>query len=63
MANPAPQSPLDSIPDPERIRDRLAELFAEAKLLRRLLRLSQAARHERRLYHSANELQEVAHAV
>jgi hypothetical protein len=42
-----PTSPLDSIPDPERIRDRLSVLFVEARLLRRLLRLSEATREER----------------
>lgn len=41
-------SPLNSLPDPERVRDRLAHLFAEARLLRRLLRLSEEAREERR---------------
>ena len=40
-------SPLDTIPDPERIRDRLSALFAEARLLRRLLRVAVAARQER----------------
>lgn len=44
--SPSP-SPLDTIASPEHIRDRLSALFAEARLLRRLLRLSQATRQER----------------
>jgi hypothetical protein len=45
---PAPaSSPLDTIPDPESIRDRLSALFAEARLLRRLLRVAIDARQER----------------
>jgi hypothetical protein len=43
----APPSPLDTIPDPERIRDRLSALFAEARLLRRLLRVAVDASQER----------------
>jgi hypothetical protein len=43
---PSP-SPLHTLPDPERIRDRLYAIFAEARLLRRLLRLSQAVRQDR----------------
>ena len=42
-----PSSPLDTIPDPERIRDRLSVLFAEARLLRRLLRVAVDSRRER----------------
>jgi hypothetical protein len=42
-----PPSPIDCIPDPERIRDRLSTLFAEARLLRRLLRVAVDARQER----------------
>jgi hypothetical protein len=42
-------SPLDVIPDPERIRDRLSALFVEARLLRRLLRVAEDARQERAL--------------
>jgi hypothetical protein len=42
-----PPSPLDTIPDPERIRDRLSALFTEARLLRRLLRVAVDARQER----------------
>jgi hypothetical protein len=34
-------SPLEEIPPQEVIRDRLTNLFAEAKLLRKLLRLSE----------------------
>jgi hypothetical protein len=41
-----PQSPI-TIPDPDRIRDRLSALFAEARLLRRLLRVAVDARQER----------------
>jgi hypothetical protein len=48
MSFPPVPSPLDSLPEPERIRDRLSDLFVEARLLRRLLRLSQAVRDERR---------------
>ncbi len=40
-------SPLDTIPDPQRIRDRLADLFAEARLLRRLLRVALDAQQDR----------------
>jgi hypothetical protein len=35
-------SPLESIPPPDLIRSRLARLFAEARLLRSLLRLSES---------------------
>jgi hypothetical protein len=42
----APPSPLETLADPESIRDRLYALHQEARLLRRLLRLSQAARDE-----------------
>jgi hypothetical protein len=35
-------SPLESIPPPDLIRDRLAQLFTEARLLRGLLRLSES---------------------
>jgi hypothetical protein len=44
-----PLSPLDTIPDPERIRDRLSALFNEARLLRRLLRVAVDVRQERTL--------------
>jgi hypothetical protein len=37
-----PRSLLDSIPSPDSIRDRLTRLFAEARLLRSLLRLSES---------------------
>jgi hypothetical protein len=36
------QSPLDFIPPPDLIRDRLAQLFVEVRLLRNFLRLSEA---------------------
>jgi hypothetical protein len=42
-----PSSPLERLPDPESVRERIADLHAEARLLRRLLRLSQAAQEER----------------
>jgi hypothetical protein len=42
-----PPSPPVTIPDPERIRDRLSALFAEARLLRRLLRVAVDARQVR----------------
>jgi hypothetical protein len=45
--NPPPASPIDAIPDPERIRDRLSDLFAEARLLRRLLRVAIDIRQDR----------------
>jgi hypothetical protein len=35
-----PDSLLDTLPDPERIRDRLYVLLKEARLLRRLLRVA-----------------------
>jgi hypothetical protein len=38
----AARSPIESIPPPDLIRDRLARIFAEARLLRRLLRLSES---------------------
>jgi hypothetical protein len=47
-------SPLDTIPDPERIRDRLSALFAEARLLRRLLRVAVDAQHKRATETAAN---------
>jgi hypothetical protein len=47
-AAPPPQATiLGSLPDPERIRDRLSALFAEARLLRRLLRVAVDASQER----------------
>jgi hypothetical protein len=39
-------SPLDTIPDPERIRGRLTVLHIEARLLRRLLRVAVDVRQE-----------------
>jgi hypothetical protein len=43
VANPqVTQSLLESIPPPDLIRDCLARLFAEARLLRGLLRLSES---------------------
>jgi hypothetical protein len=43
MTIPDPaRSPIDSIPPPDLIRDRLARLFAEARLLRGLLRLAES---------------------
>ena len=47
MHCPTCPSLLASLPDPERVRDRLSDLFTEARLLRRLLRLTEAARQER----------------
>jgi hypothetical protein len=45
MAHTTEQSSLlQTIPDPDRIRDRLSALFAEARLLRRLLRVAVDAR-------------------
>ena len=35
-------SPLDHIPPPDQIRDHLARVFAEIRLLRRLLRLAES---------------------
>jgi len=34
-------NPIDLIPEPETVRQRLADLFVEAKLLRALLRLAE----------------------
>lgn len=39
--------PLQSVPDPQTVRTRLAEAVREAQLLRRLLRLSEAVANER----------------
>jgi hypothetical protein len=39
--DPASAHILQGLPDPERIRDRLAHLFAEANLLRSLLRVAE----------------------
>jgi hypothetical protein len=47
MPHTVAPSPLDAIPDPERIRDRLSAIFAEARLLRRLLRVAVDSRQER----------------
>jgi hypothetical protein len=46
-ATSPPRSPLDTIPDPDRIRDRLSALFTEARLLRRLLKVAVDVCHER----------------
>lgn len=40
---------VQNLPDPESVRDRLAHLFAEANLLRSLLRLSERAVRQRRV--------------
>lgn len=40
-------SPLDQLPPPPLIHERMGRLYRELALLRRLLRLSQAAREER----------------
>jgi hypothetical protein len=40
-------SPLDTIPDPENIRNRLSALFSEARLLRRLLSVAVEVRRVR----------------
>jgi hypothetical protein len=53
-------SPLDRLPSPENIHQRMGRLYRELDLLRRLLRLSQAARDERT--RRAPVAQEVAHA-
>jgi hypothetical protein len=47
MAPTIDPSPSPLIPDPELIRDRLNDLFAEARLLRRLLRVAVDARRQR----------------
>jgi hypothetical protein len=52
MREGTPTSPLDYVPDPELVRDRLSQLFAEAALLRSLLRL--AERKERLKESTAN---------
>jgi hypothetical protein len=50
-----PGAPLiECIPDPERIRDRLSQLFAEARLLRSLLRVAEQRRRQ-------SQRQEVRH--
>jgi len=56
----SPPSPLDTLPDPERIRDRLSAIMAEARILRRLLRLSVDAQQDRSSYPASR--QEVQHA-
>lgn len=38
-----PESPLDSLPSPQVIRDRLSKTVAETQVLRRLLRVSERA--------------------
>jgi hypothetical protein len=43
---PVNDSPLSTIPPPRVIHARMGELYRELALLRRLLRLSQAARQE-----------------
>jgi hypothetical protein len=40
-------SPLNQLPPPLTVRERMGRLYRELALLRRLLRLSQAARDER----------------
>jgi hypothetical protein len=42
-----PQDPLDQLPDPELIRDRLQQLFREVRLLRRVLPLAEEAARRR----------------
>jgi hypothetical protein len=42
-----PASPIDTIPAPDQIRDRLRTIFAEARLLRSLLRVAEAKERER----------------
>jgi hypothetical protein len=54
-------SPLDAIPDPDTVRDRLSVLFAEIALLRRLLRLSLAVEAERTRDRPINEEVSRAH--
>lgn len=57
-----PRSPLDSIPQPGVIRERLTQLFAEARLLRALLRLAETkSRNAPRLQLSDAEREEVHH--
>lgn len=56
MSNP-PNSPLRNIPEPRTVRAALAQTLREARLLRRQLRLSQAADEELR-----ESAQEAAHA-
>jgi hypothetical protein len=53
-------SPLDTVPDPEEIRDRLAEIHGEARLLRRLLRLAVDADRERAAERPASKRRRVA---
>jgi hypothetical protein len=52
-------SPLDRLPPPPAIHERMGCLYRELALLRRLLRLSQAAREER--CHEREERREVSH--
>jgi hypothetical protein len=52
-------SPLDQLPPPPAIHERMGRLYRELSLLRRLLRLSQAARQERTP--EPADRQEVAH--
>ena len=53
-------SPLEALPEPEAIRRRLSALFVEARLLRRLLRLSESVSDEYPAERS--DRREVAHA-
>jgi hypothetical protein len=53
-------SPLDTIPDPELVRDRLAAIHREAALLRALLRLAERDARRRQCQRPAGR--EVAHA-
>ena len=46
------KSPLDLLPPPPSIHERMGCLYRELALLRRLLRLSQAAREERHAPHA-----------
>jgi hypothetical protein len=54
MARQRPYDPLNNVPSPEVVREKLAETVALAKRLRILLRLSErdrtAAQHQRRGY-------------
>lgn len=47
MPRPEPPDPLDLIPDPSEIHDRIAAAARTQRILRRLLRLSLTARRER----------------
>jgi hypothetical protein len=47
-------SPLDQLPTPSAIHERMGTLYRELMLLRRLLRLSQAAQGTRADHHAPN---------